>query len=258
MLKALLHGKLGRVAVGVGVDEETDGNTPEDGDAQGTAPDGLTELEDPLTSAVFERFEYLPAELAWDILRGASKPLGDGPAIPAVPPSGVPSWSFWPRLRPGDGGRNKQRVEPDVLVAWDDTLLLIEAKHRGLQDPAQWVEQIRAARAAPAYAAKRLWLIAVGGIVVQEGHGHLAHVRRELAGELCGLLTVRWEDLRDVLYAVEASARPSMHSAVLRDMAAALEAWGYRRKVRLSSLPAVAGRLRAEQAMSVLHAWRVR
>ncbi|XXX81439.1 hypothetical protein WMF30_22030 [Sorangium sp. So ce134] len=203
---------------------------------------------------VFERFEYLPAELAWTLLRDASRPLGDGPAMPAAPPARVAAWSFWPALRPGDGGRNKQRVEPDVLVSWGDTLLLIEAKHRGLQDPAQWTEQIRAARGAPAYAAKQLWLIAVGGIVTQEGHGHLAHVRRELAGELCGLLTIRWEDLREVLYAVEASTP----SAVLRDIAAALEAWGYRRKVRFSSLPAIAGRLRAEEAISALRAWRVR
>ncbi|WP_437802649.1 hypothetical protein [Sorangium sp. So ce693] len=129
MLKALLHGKLGRVAVGV--DEESGGDTLEEGSTQETAADGLTELEDPLTSMVFERLEYLPAELAWAILRGASKPLGDGPPMPAIPPVGVPSWSFWPSLRPGDGGRNKVRVEPDLLVSWGDTLLLIEAKHRG-------------------------------------------------------------------------------------------------------------------------------
>ncbi|AUX32023.1 MULTISPECIES: hypothetical protein [Sorangium] len=251
MLKALLHGKLVRVAVRV--DDEAGEDAQEDGDAQGVASDGLTELEDPLTSAVFERFEYLPAELAWNLLRGASRPLGDGATMPAAVPGGVPSWSFWPALRPGDGGRNKLRVEPDVLVSWGDTLLVIEAKHRGLQDPSQWVEQIRAARAAPAHAAKQLWLIAVGGIVTQEGDGCLAHVRRELAGDRCGLLTIRWEDLREALYAVEA-VTPSV---VLRDMAAALEAWGYRRKVRFSSLPAVAGRLRAEEAMAVLRAGRV-
>ncbi|WP_437728186.1 hypothetical protein [Sorangium sp. So ce861] len=89
MLKALLYAKLGRVAVGV--DEESDGDTPEEGSPQGTAADGLTELEDPLTSMVFERLEYLPAELAWAILRGACKPLGDGPPMPAIPPVGVPS-----------------------------------------------------------------------------------------------------------------------------------------------------------------------
>ncbi|WP_437626713.1 hypothetical protein [Sorangium sp. So ce1151] len=250
MLKALLHGKFGRVAVGV--DEEADGETQE------TAPDGLTELEDPLTSAVFERLEYLPAELAWHILRDASRPLGDGPMLPAVPPVELPSWSFWPGLRPGDGGRNKLRVEPDVLVSWGDTLLLIEAKHRCRQDPAQWVEQLRAARAATEHAGKHLWLIAVGGLVMQELHGSLARVRREVGCEISGLLTIRWEELREVLYTVEASTRPSPQSAVLRDMAAALEAWGYRRKTWFSSLPTVTERLRTDHSASMIQDWRVR
>ncbi|WP_437971070.1 hypothetical protein WMF04_18065 [Sorangium sp. So ce260] len=250
MLKAILHGKLGRVAVGV--DEEADGNMQE------AAPDGLTDLEDPLTSTVFERLEYLPAELAWRILRDASRPLGDGPMLPVVAPLGPPSWSFWPGLRPGDGGRNKRRVEPDVLVSWGDTLLLIEAKHRCLQDPAQWVEQLRAARAATAHAKKQLWLVAVGGLVMQEVHGYLAHVRREVTSEISGLLTIRWEDLREALYTVEASTHPSPQSAVLRDMAAALEAWGYRRKTWFSSLPTVTERLRTEDSVSMIQDWRIR
>ncbi|WP_437947568.1 hypothetical protein WME98_43590 [Sorangium sp. So ce296] len=257
MLKALLHGKLRRMAVGV--DEESDGDTLlEERSTQGTATDGLTELEDPLTSMVFERLEYLPAELAWAILRGASKPLGDGLPMPAIPPVGVPSWSFWPSLRPGDGGRNKVRVEPDVLVSWGDTLLLIEAKHRGFQDPAQWVEQIRAARAVPAHSKKQLWLIAVGGIVTQEGQGNLARVRREVASDVAGVLTIRWEDLREMLYPIEASTRGSPQSAILRDMAAALEAWGYRRKTWFSSLPAVAERLAGEGSVSTIQGWRIR
>ncbi|KYF68131.1 hypothetical protein [Sorangium cellulosum] len=256
MLKALLHGKLRRVAVGV--DEESDGDTLEEGSAQGTATDGLTELEDPLTSMVFERLAYLPAELAWAILRGASRPLGDGPPMPAIPPAGAPSWSFWPSLRPGDRGRNKVRVEPDVLVSWGDTLLLIEAKHRGFQDPAQWVEQIRAARAMPAHSEKQLWLIAVGGIVMQEGHGHLARVRRDVASDVAGVLTIRWEDLREVLYPIEASTRASPQSAVLRDMAAALEAWGYRRKTWFSSLPAVTERPGSEDSVGMIQGWRIR
>ncbi|WP_437986670.1 hypothetical protein [Sorangium sp. So ce117] len=256
MLKALLHGKLGRVAVGV--DEESDGDTLEEGNTQETAADGLTELEDPLTSMVFERLEYLPAELAWAILRGASKPLGDGPPMPAIPPVGVPSWSFWPSLRPGDGGRNKVRVEPDVLVSWGDTLLLIEAKHRGFQDPAQWVEQIRAARATPVHSSKQLWLIAVGGLVMQEGHAYLARVRREVASDVAGVLTIRWEDLREVLYPIEASVRASPQAALLRDMAAALEAWGYRRKTWFSSLPTATKRLGSEGSVCMIQRWRIR
>lgn len=250
MLKALLHRKLGRMAIG-------DDGEGDDG-AEDAAADGLTGLEDPLTSALFERFAYLPPDVAWNILRLASAPLGEGPAMPAAPPPGAPSWSFWPGLRPGAQAHNKQRVEPDVLVSWGDTVLLIEAKHRGLQDPAQWVEQIRAVRATPAHSGKPLWLIAVGGIVMAAAHDHLARVRRDLVGEIPGLLTMRWEALREVLYSLDGSAPPSGQSAVLHDMAAALEAWGYRKKTWFSSLPAVAARLRGEEALSTLQNWRVR
>jgi len=250
MLKALLHRKLGRVAFGV-----ADGG---DGDIEGTTPEGLTGLEDPLTSTVFERLAYLPPDLAWEILRGASKPLGEGPAMPAAPPEGTPSWSFWPGLRPGAQAFNKVRVEPDVLVSWGDTRLLIEAKHRCFQDPGQWIEQIRAVRAAHAHAGKQTWFIAVGGIVMEQIHDQLARVHRELANDVPGLLTIRWEGLREVLYSLDGPTLPSGQSAVVRDMAAALEAWGYRRKTWFSSLPALAVQRGTGDALSALQHWSVR
>jgi hypothetical protein len=178
--------------------------------------------------------------------------------MPAAAPAGEPSWSFWPSLRPGEHGHNKKRVEPDVLVSWSNTVLLIEAKHRGLQEPTQWVEQIRAVREAPAHARKQVWFIAVGGIVMQQGDAHLAHVGREIPRDIPGLCTMRWEDLREVLYSLDTSALPSGQSALLRDVALALETWGYRRKAWFSSLPTGATRLRAEDAMRVLQAWGVR
>lgn len=92
---------------------------------------------------------------------------------------------------------------------------------------------------------------------MQEGHGHLERVRRALASEFLGVLTIRWEDLREVLYSIEGSTIPPTQSAILRDMAAALEAWGYRRKAWFSSLPAAAVRLRTEESMSVLRTWRI-
>lgn len=249
MLKALLHNKLGRVAFGA--DDEGDG------DAEGTTPEGLTGLEDPLTSTLFERFAYLPSDLAWDILRHASRPLGEGPAMPEAAPEGDPSWAFWPGLRPGAQAFNKNRVEPDVLVSWGDTRLLIEAKHRGLQDPGQWIEQLRALRAHPAHAGKPTWLLAVGGIVKHEAHNHRARVQRELAGEVPGLLTLRWEELREELYSRGAGRLPSGAAAVVHDMAAALEMWGYRRKTWFSSLPALATRSRSQEALSALRSWRI-
>ena len=249
MLKALLHRKLGRVVVGV---------AEGDGDAEDTASDGLTEREDPLTSTVFERLAYLPPDVVWEILRRASKPVGDGPRLPAAPPRGAPSWLFWPRLRPGELGLNKRRVEPDVVVSWGDTVILIEAKHRGLQDPVQWVEQIRAVREAPAHAGKQVWLFAVGGIVLHESSGYFDQVRGELGDDLPGLLEMRWEDLREVLHSLDELTSSSGHAEIVHDIAAGLEAWGYRRKTSFSSLADVAARLRIKTAPSALQDWRNR
>lgn len=117
MLKALLHRKLPRGIVG-----------RDENDADDPAPIEPTRREDPLTATVFERLAYLPPRLTWNILCQAVKPLADGgPALPPDAPSGAPTYSFWPSLRPGADGGNAIRVEPDVLVTWDDSLLVIEA-----------------------------------------------------------------------------------------------------------------------------------
>ena len=104
-----------------------------------------------------------------------------------------------------------------------------------------------------------MWFIAAGGIETGNGDAHLFRVRAELPGDLPGLLLMRWEDLRDEVDRRRATSELSPEaSAVLTDMAMALETWGYRRKIWFSSLPTVAARLRAEEAMPALRAWRVR
>lgn len=248
VLKALLHRKLPRGIV------QRDSENDED-DRPHVEP---TRREDPLTATIFERLAYLPPRLTWNILCQGAKPLADGPALPSDAPSGAPTWSFWPSLRPGAEGGNAQRVEPDVLVSWGDTVLVIEAKHYGAQWAGQWLEQIRAIQAIPAHTAKRVWFIAVGGIVPHEQDTNAAHVRRELSSALPGLLAMRWEDMHHAIDDFCISNCPPEQSAVLNDIAAALDAWGYRKKTWFSSLRASGPSFQAERAMAVLQAWRVR
>lgn len=248
MLKALLHRKLPRGVV------QSDGENDED-DRPHVEP---TRREDPLTATIFERLAYLPPNLTWDILRRATKPLAEGPALPRDAPTGAPAYGFWPSLRPGADGANAQRVEPDVLVAWPDTLLVVEAKHYGEQWAGQWVEQIRAVRAMPEHSRKTIWLIAVGGIVAHEQEEQAAHVHRELLNALPGLLAMRWEDLHHAIDDVRISCRAPEQLAVLKDIAAALDAWGYRKKTWFSSLRATEPLMRANESMNVLQTWRVR
>ncbi|MBK9263123.1 MAG: hypothetical protein IPM54_25380 [Polyangiaceae bacterium] len=248
MLKALLHRKLPRSIV------ESD----DAAGAENFAHVEPTRREDPLTASIFERLAYLPASLTWEILRRATKALADGSALPVHAPSGAPIWSFWPSLRPGADGVNRQRVEPDVLVSWVDTLLVVEAKHYGDQRANQWVEQIRAVRVMPEHSGKRIWLIAVGGNVSREQEAQAAHVRRALSNASPGLLALRWEDLHHAIDDFRISSRAPEQSAVLNDIAAALDAWGYRKKTWFSSLRAIGPSIQSEKAMAALQAWRVR
>jgi hypothetical protein len=248
VLKALLHRKLPR-----GIVESDDG-----ADAENIAQIEPTRREDPLTATIFERFAYLPASLTWAILFRATKPITDGPALPPEAPSGPPVWSFWPSIRPGADGRNAIRVEPDVLVSWPKTLLIVEAKHYGAQWAGQWIEQIRAVRAMPEHAEKAIWIIAVGGIVAHEHEVQAEQVRQELANASPGLLAIRWEALHDVIDEVRYSDCPPEQAAVLNDIAAGLDTWGYRKKTWFSSLRSTEPLVRANESMNVLQTWRVR
>jgi hypothetical protein len=248
VLKALLHRKLPR-----GIVESDDVDEGED-----IARVEPTRREDPLTATIFERLAYLPPSLTWNILCRATKPITDGPALPPEAPSGAPAFSFWPNLRPSADGRNKLRVEPDVLISWGDTLLVIEAKHYGEQHAGQWVEQIRAVRAMPEHWGKRIWLVAVGGIVANEQREQAAHVRREITNSLAGVLALRWEDLHHAIDEFRKFNCPAEQLAILNDIAAGLDAWGYRKKKWFSSLRSAEPLVRANESMNVLQMWRLR
>jgi len=248
VLKALLHRKPPR-----GIVESDDGT-----DAENIAQIEPTRREDPLTATIFERLAYLPPSLAWELLFRATKPVTNGPALPSEVPSGAPAYSFWPSLRPGEGGANAQRVEPDVLVSWLDTLLVVEAKHYGQQYANQWVEQIRAVRAMPEHWGKRIWLVAVGGIVANEQREQAAHVRREITNSSPELLALRWDDLHHAIDEFRNSNCPPEQLAILNDIVAGLDAWGYRKKRWFSSLRSAGPLVRANESMNVLQKWRVR
>jgi hypothetical protein len=130
-------------------------------DDEGRGWGGVTRLEDPLTSAVFGRLAYLDTPALWSLLRDASEEVCGG-ALPAAAPSGAPTWRLWPHLPPGRGGEHARYVEPDVVVAWDSTVLVVEAKHRGGQYAWEWAEQILAAQQ-HFPAGTSVWLLAVGG-----------------------------------------------------------------------------------------------
>lgn len=224
MLKAWLHRKLGRVA-GVDAEADTDDSTAL----------RVFSREDPLTSAIFERLTYLEPVEAWSLLHAACEGK-DRARIPNVPPLGAPEWSFWPRLSPGVGGSNTRCVEPDVVVTWGDLVLVIEAKHRGAQYWAQWVEEIRAVRANPLFAGKEIIFVAAGGVEVATFAAQVEQARRALNEDHTSYLLLRWARLREACEQRRGGTRPGA-AAIVHDLLAALGAWGYRSQVDFESLP---------------------
>lgn len=203
---------------------------------QPSEPVDVTELEDLLTSAVFERLAYLDAGDAWLLLGAGSVLLG--PPLQVAPPSQSPSWRFWPRLPVGALGQNARYVEPDVVVEWGPVLLTIEAKHAGDQVGAQWVEQIRAVL--EAYPGKQIVFIAVGGLDPRDADRVLAHVQEALGPEAPSILALSWGELARSVDARARQGGASGPAACYADIAAALHAWGYRPTTWFATLPSAA------------------
>jgi hypothetical protein len=244
MLKAMLHHKLGR--------------PEDDDDATGSASawDGLTTREDPLTSAIFERFAYLQPTDAWSLLRAACVESGQA-AMPEAAPAGQPVWWFWPRLSTDLGGGNTARVEPDVVVEWGDLLIVVEAKHAGTQCATQWTRQIRAVWSDPRFARKQLLFVAAGGADAGTFATISASVANELGDINVRFLLLRWAMLRHAAAALR-SRLAHGSAAVLEDMIAALDAWGYQPRVGFDSLPSAAVALHITTSPADLKDWRIR
>ncbi|MCG1035515.1 hypothetical protein [Polaribacter sargassicola] len=120
--------------------------------------------EDALTSAIFERFMYLPKELTQHIFTEAL--LG---SIPDLDLTKFKSITFWPNWSPEDT-TNTTRVEPDVLIRTVNQDIIIEAKRYDAkqQSKTQWKNEIQAYYNEYSEDEKPLVFIALGGIHTTE------------------------------------------------------------------------------------------
>lgn len=123
MLKAILKGKAGRV-------------TSEEDSEEQSWRDVFRKREDLLTAVFFSRLRYLSQEgeqkvLALLVGEEHARIFGE-----------VQEIIFWPRLK---GHNGRKYVEPDVLILFEDSLLMIEVKppFGGDQKENQWDEQIK-------------------------------------------------------------------------------------------------------------------
>lgn len=121
MLKAILEGKAGRVSV--------------DGEEQQSWREVFRKREDLLTAVFFGRIQYLSAageQQVLALLVGKETAEVLGPIKEII---------YWPRLA---GMDSRSYVEPDVLMVFNDSMLLIEVKppFGGGQYEDQWRNEI--------------------------------------------------------------------------------------------------------------------
>lgn len=143
MLNAILHGK----KRGSGIEGESLA-----GDFGGA--------EDTLTATLFERLTYLPDEIICKILFRR-----DMWQDSVRSPERVVSVQYWPRWESFSGGGQK---EPDLVIEFDDRVLIVEAKRFDFADqqsPVQLAsEWLAGHRAYEGQGKGTPWLLAVGGL----------------------------------------------------------------------------------------------
>lgn len=250
MLHALLRRKRPRGAV------------PDPGSSDDASPidaDLLSGREDPLTATVFERVAYLPDRVAWTLLQASSVPLDGSEPLRGAAPAASPTWTFWPALRPGVGSRNSVRVEPDVVAGWGDEVLLFEAKHHGEQWTGQWLDQIRAVRADRRWRDRRLLFFAVGGRAPGADAERSAVVHEALGASVPPMFRIQWEVLHvEVERLLGADDHPPERVALLRDIAAGLDLWGYRLRPQMATFSDGTAQWPGsfERSAGTLAAWR--
>lgn len=120
MLKAILHGKAGRVVLAEGLEQSW--------------REIFRQREDLLTATFFGRLAYLSDAGKQRVLKLLAPGLKESPGS-------IESISFWPRLT---GDTRRQFVEPDVLINCEYAAFLIEVKppFGGQQSFEQWKAEI--------------------------------------------------------------------------------------------------------------------
>lgn len=172
---------------------------------------GDLSTEDALTATIFERFSYIPADLAWSIFTMVFRPAMSEqmPIMEAEQFAPV----LWPSYCHPDGGR----VEPDVVLVAGNATLVIEVKQPGggeTQRLEQWRREIAAVQQS---VSGRLILVAMPAPV------DFAAISGGIGAEAG---SVDWDDLADAIAVALRRAQLSSTIRVLEDMLRALRTRG--------------------------------
>ncbi|MFS1864677.1 hypothetical protein [Vibrio breoganii] len=178
MLKAILHGKAGRIE--------------HNKDESVSWSQLFKAREDLLTSTVFERFAYLSDALQKHLIQHWFKAhSGEVPQCFGE----FKSISYWSRFtHEHDEGSNQ--VEPDLIIHFDNCNILVEVKPPagGDQYFEQWQKEIESFLQSEDDSPKDLYFLAIGRIEQKQAQKWASELLREQKNnQLKGIAAIKWD-----------------------------------------------------------------
>ncbi|MEZ9628570.1 hypothetical protein AB4304_03570 [Vibrio breoganii] len=186
MLKAILHGKAGRI--------EHDGQTSVRWASL------FKDLEDLLTSTVFERFAYLSDDLQAHLLQHWFQAhSGEVPQCFGE----FKSISYWSRFT-HEHDEDSNQVEPDLIIHFDNCNILVEVKPPagGDQYFEQWHKEIESFLQSEGDSPKDLYFLAIGRIDLINTKLWADELLPKFEQRLKGVASLKWKTVTAHLVAL--------------------------------------------------------
>lgn len=211
MLKAVLHGKAGRIE--------------QEGSALVSWRQLFKSHEDLMTAAVFGRFSYLSTEVQNYLLQNWLGCDEDFSTFEHI--------EFWPTYQLNDG-KQERNVEPDLVLNFAHCNLIIEVKPPagGDQYLGQWRREIKSFLQSEQGTDKPLYFLAIGRVSEKDANGWANALMAEfndnsnepLSGTLKKVSALKWQPVADSVIALEKLDITSKQDArIIKDIIDAFE-----------------------------------
>jgi hypothetical protein len=207
MLKAIIHSKAGRVE--------------HEGEGSVRWADVFKHSEDLMTAAVFSRFSYLSTNVQNHFLQqwlGCDHNFTDFQEI-----------EFWPSYQLTLKNKKHKNVEPDLVLRFESSDLIIEVKPPagGDQKLGQWQEEIESFLESNDQGEKPLFFLAIGRIESGNAIKWINNLKNKFGHQLHHINALKWQPLTDSILELQKSDTPNpQDQRILNDITEALNLYG--------------------------------
>ena len=207
MLKAIIHSKAGRVE--------------HQGEDSVRWADIFKHHEDLMTAAVFSRFSYLSSDVQNHLLQQWLECDQDFSDFKEI--------EFWPSYRLTREEETDKDVEPDLVLRFATSDLIIEVKPPagGDQKIGQWQEEVESFLESNEQGEKPLFFLAIGRIESGNAIKWINNLKNKIGRQLHGINALKWQPLTDSILALQKSDTPNQQDQrILHDITEALNLYG--------------------------------